>query len=682
MVDPAGLDLKKGVRMIGLGIDTGGTYTDSVLVELDTGQVLDKAKALTTRHDLTVGMANSVSRLSPDRLRQVKLASISTTLATNSVVEGKGSRVGLIAVGHEIQPEVPVDHFVEIAGGHDLLGNEKQPLDLEAARAFVLTTRDKVDAYAISSYLSVRNPAHEIALKDLVGQLTDKPVVCGRELTAELGFHERTITAVLNARLTPIIRDLIAATRTVLADHGVRAPLMMARGDGSLMSQHVACERPVETLLSGPAASTLGAKFLTHLENALIVDIGGTTTDIAVLRDGRPHIAPDGATVGQWQTRVRAVDMLTAGIGGDSRVVVMDGELFLSPRRAIPLCIAATLYPRLLEKLDQARAYRVIPPLSYQNRQKLAILQATDFFAVTRSLNGMNLASREQELLELLKEHPCSLYEAAERLKVHPYAFDIGRLEEWNVLTRISLTPTDALHVEGSYQEYSVDAARIGVQIESGRMQVGETEFTARVRREVVNKITQEIVTKLVYDEIRHVHVPGCEVCRLILKEVIRDEPNRDFAVSLTVHPTIVGVGAPAQAYLPEVAERLHTHLVVPVHAEVANAIGAVTGSIFETIEILIQPMPGFGFTENPPCLMYAPDERREFKSLTLALNYALPHGEDLARTAAARECALDVHVTTDRADRFGAIRDGWGEDIYLETKLTFTAVGKPGLAL
>ncbi|MFQ5613396.1 MAG: hydantoinase/oxoprolinase family protein [Anaerolineae bacterium] len=667
--------------MIGLGIDTGGTYTDSALVELDSGQVLETAKALTTRHDLTVGIANSIGCLTPDGLRRVRLVSVSTTLATNSVVEGKGTPVGLIACGHEVQSGLPVEHVIQIAGGHSLLGEEKAPPDLEAARAFILATRDAVDAYAISSYLSVRNPAHEIALKELVGELTDRPSVCGRELSGELGFHERTITAVLNARLISVVHDLVAATKQVLAGRDIRAPLMIVRGDGSLMSESVAAERPVETILSGPAASTVGAKFLTGLEDAVVVDVGGTTTDIAVLRQGRPRVAPEGAMVGQWQTRVKAVDMLTAGIGGDSRVVVIDRNLFLSPRRAIPLSIGASLFPALLGKLEQARSHRFVPPLSYQGRQQLAILQTTDFFAVTGDLDGVAVASRERELFALLAEEPCSLYEAAERLGVHPYAFDVGQLEERSVLTRISLTPTDALHAEGSYQEYSVDAARLGVQIEAGRMQVDLPDFIDRVKEEVVNKITREIVTKLVYDEIEHVHVPGCEVCRLLLQGVITRHSNRDFAVNLILNKPIVGAGAPAHAYLPQAAGRLHTDLDVPPHAEVANAIGAITGGVYETVEILIQPKPGFGFVEDPPCLMYAPDERREFETLPQALAYAEEHGEELVRQAAARECAVDVHVSVDRADRHGTTPDGWGGDIYLETKLTFTAVGKPGLA-
>ena len=170
-------------------------------------------------------------------------------------------------------------------------------------------------------------------------------------------------------------------------------------------------------------------------------------------------------------------------------------------------------------------------------------------------------------------------------------------------------------------------------------------------------------------------------MCQLLLNEVIKNRPNRDFGVSLTLNKTIVGAGAPAHAYLPEAADRLHTKLVVPTHAEVTNAIGAITGGVFETVEILIQPLPGYGSVENPPCLVYAPDERREFDNQELALAYAETHGEDLARVAAARECAVDVHITKNRDDQFAAIRDGWGGSILLETKLTFTAIGKPGFA-
>ena len=322
-------------RYYGLGIDTGGTYTDGAILDMESGKVLCSAKSLTTRHDLAIGIGNVIKKLDNSLFPCIRLIGISSTLATNSVVEGKGCRVGLIVIGHEPAANIPVDELVQLDGGHNLQGERRAELDIEGAKRFVESVKNKVDAFAISSYLSVRNPEHEIAVRDLIKETTGLPVVCGHELSTALGFNERTITAILNARLIPIITDLIASLKRVQAEVGIKAPLMIVKGDGSLMDESVAKERPVETILSGPAASIIGSKALTGLDDAVIVDVGGTTTDIGILRGGRPRLDPEGATLGNWRTRVKAVDVFTSGIGGDSRLVVAGRKLQLSSLRVI-----------------------------------------------------------------------------------------------------------------------------------------------------------------------------------------------------------------------------------------------------------------------------------------------------------------------------------------------------------
>ena len=250
----------EGEINLGLGIDTGGTYTDAAILNMASGAVLTKAKSLTTRENLTIGIGKAISALDKSLFDRVRLLAVSSTLATNSVVEGKGCRVGLIVIGHEAVPNIPVDEIVQLRGGHNLEGVRKNELDLDGAREFVCSVKDKVDAFAISSYLSVRNPEHEIAVRELVKSLAPYPVVCGHELSSALGFHERTITAVLNARLIPIITDLIASIKNVRDRLGIKAPLMIVKGDGSLMDESVAKERPVETILSGPAASIIARR--------------------------------------------------------------------------------------------------------------------------------------------------------------------------------------------------------------------------------------------------------------------------------------------------------------------------------------------------------------------------------------------------------------------------------------
>ncbi|HDH09566.1 MAG TPA: ROK family protein, partial [Chloroflexi bacterium] len=197
-----------------LGIDTGGTYTDAVLIGED-GEIVAESKALTTPHNLAEGIEEALASLPGELLAQVRLVGLSTTLATNAIVEGKGAPVCLILIGYDRElierydfwSELVTPDVVFIRGGHTLEGREKEPLDLEAARKAVLERRDKVGAFAISGYFGVRNPAHELQVKELVQELTGLPSTCGHELTAQLDSIRRATTVALNARLIPILQE-------------------------------------------------------------------------------------------------------------------------------------------------------------------------------------------------------------------------------------------------------------------------------------------------------------------------------------------------------------------------------------------------------------------------------------------------------------------------------------------
>src|SRR5690606_27963105 len=163
-------------------------------------------------------------------------------------------------------------------------------------------------------------------------------------LTSKLGGPRRALTTLLNARLISMIDRLIAATEGFMSMRGIACPLMVVRGDGALVSAAFARARPIETILSGPAASLVGACHITGLHDAVVSDIGGTTTDVAVLDGGRPRLDPEGATVGGFRTMVEAVSMRTFGLGGDSEVAleagVLEPKILLGPRRLVPLSLA------------------------------------------------------------------------------------------------------------------------------------------------------------------------------------------------------------------------------------------------------------------------------------------------------------------------------------------------------
>lgn len=324
-----------------LGIDTGGTYTDGVIFYKEKNSIIAKAKTLTTRNDFCICIGNCLDLLPADKLEEVEMVCLSTTMATNAVVESKGCKVALLVMGKMPHGELPAAETYMIKGMLDIQGRIMHDVDTAEIDQVLARMSTDIEAVVISGYASVRNPIHEIKVKEYIESKTDLPVVCAHELTGTLGFYERTVTSVLNGQLVPIIRNLIWDARVKLRDKGIDAPVMIVKGDGTFMSTDTARHRPIDTLLSGPAASVVGAMFLSNENNAVIADMGGTTTDIACLDNGKVRITNEGASVAGWRTRVRAIDIYTKGLGGDSIISIDDdGEVHIGPEKVVPICLS------------------------------------------------------------------------------------------------------------------------------------------------------------------------------------------------------------------------------------------------------------------------------------------------------------------------------------------------------
>ncbi len=662
-------------RKLGLGIDTGGTFTDSVILDLKNGHVLGKAKALTTREDLAIGIKNSLSMLGKDELQGISLVSLSSTLATNSVVEGKGCRVGLILIGMEEREAMPVDFSVEVAGDHNLNGIEQNELDKVKATEFIDSVHDKVDAFAVSGLLSVRNPAHELAVKEIIKSKCALPVVCGHELSSQLGFYERTITAVLNAKLIPIIADLIVAVTKVLAEFDVLAPLMMVKGDGTLMSEAMAQQRPVETVLSGPAASILGAMYLTKEKDAVIVDIGGTTTDIGIMRSGRPRLDPEGALIGGWRTRVKAVDIMTSGIGGDSRIIVRQDGFSLSPLRVTPLCVATKKYPEIVGKLEKMSPNVTRQRIRYYDIN--LIPQLVEFFVFSKELRGYQFSKVDKALIDAVKTGPKNIFEIGELTGIDPFTYSIRHLEELGIVARIGLTPTDILHAMGTYTEFDKRTSELAVEIQAKIMSVSPHDFCTQVRQATIDKIANEVVMKLIQEDSDLLAVD--DLSHRFIKQLVTREMGIDFSVNLNLNKKIIGIGAPVGAYLPEVAQKFSTPLLLPENSEVGNAIGAITGTIMETVEIIIKPRSGMSNTSNPPSILFSSKGRQDFPTLEQAKEFAIELASKQATEMAIFAGAEHVELVCEVKDDFGKVGNSYGGGgILLGSKVTVTAVSKP----
>ena len=658
----------------GLGFDTGGTYTDAVILNMEDGSVVCCSKSLTTRNDLSIGIAGSIEGFDKELFKHVRMVSLSSTLATNSIVEGKGCRVALIAVGREFDKSIPVDEYICIRGGHTLSGKEKEPLDEKTAISFLKSIKGKVDGVAITSYLSVRNPEHENRLFELTKEIIDAPVVCGHQLSSSLGFNERTVTSIMNARLIPIIKDLIVSVKGVMANNGIDAPLMIVKGDGSIMGENIALQRPIETILSGPAASLIGAKNLTGVQDAIVMDMGGTTTDIGILRNGTPRLEKEGAVIGGKRTRVMAAEIATSGIGGDSRIIVNGDKLVLSPLRVVPLCIAADKWPVLKEKLRKAADAppRFVPGCLDESR----VTQEIEFFIKLRDIEVDFLTDDDRAFIDSIKDEPKSLTEAGNELNIHPYSFNVPKMEELGMIQRIGLTPTDLLHGEGTYVEFDAEASTNGIIHQAKKLKMSKEDFIAFAKQCVIDKIAAELLKKLFFEETKQME-PDVIGKDLMLK-AITGKIGLDYGCKIKLNKPIIGIGAPVRAYFPQVAEKFDTELLLSEYSHVGNAVGAITGNIIESIDILITPFKGEGGADDPRCTLFASFGKKEFEKYSEALEYAKEQGSAIVSKRAKDAGADRFEVKIENKDKRFGFGDEYGGSILIETTITVTAVGKP----
>ncbi len=658
----------------GLGFDTGGTYTDAVIIDMENGSVVCSSKSLTTRNDLSLGIKGSIEGFDSSLFENIKMVSLSSTLATNSIVEGKGCRVALIAVGREFDRSIHVDEYVCIKGGHNLSGQEKEPLDIDAAKEFLKSVKNKVDGIAITSYLSVRNPEHENRLYELTKEMLDVPVVCGHELSSSLGYNERTVTCIMNARLIPIIKELIVSVKKVMEENGIKAPLMIVKGDGSIMGESVALHRPIETILSGPAASLIGAKNLTGVQDAIVMDMGGTTTDIGILRNGTPRLEKEGAIIGGKRTRVLAAEIATSGIGGDSRIVVNGNELKLTSLRVVPLCIAASKWPHVKEKLKEVAdaPSRFVPACLSEDK----ITQENEFFIKLKDLDVSFLTEDDVKFLETIVDEPKNLTEISEIIGVHPYSINIPKMEELGMIQRIGLTPTDLLHGEGSYVQFDAEGSMNGIIHQAKKLKITPEEFIVKAKDAVITKISTELLKKLFFEETKHME-PDV-IAKDLMNKAISGKDGLDYGCKIKLNKPIIGIGAPVSAYFPKVAEIFGTELLLSEYSHVGNAVGAITGNIIESINILIVPFKGEGAAEDPRCTLFASFGKMEFEKYSEAIEYAKQEGAKVVGERALAAGADKFEIKIENKDKKFGFGDDYGGSVLIESNIIVTAVGKP----
>lgn len=323
-----------------LGIDVGGTNTDAAVLD-ERGELLASHKSPTTA-DVTTGIRQVLEGLvcdNPDLdLGAIRFAMLGTTHCTNAILERRHlNRVGLIRIGAPTTLSIPPftawptdlrdaigGRYEIVGGGHEFDGREFQPLDVEAVRQAAAAFKGEVDSLAVVSIFSAVDPSHEQRAVEILGDtLGDLPISFSHEI-GSIGLLERENATVLNAAIVNAARLAAEGFAHALDDLGIDARLFFSQNDGTLMALEYATRYPILTVASGPSNSIRGAAFLSGLRDAIVVDVGGTSTDVGVLVHGFPRESSIAVEIGGVRTNFRMPDLLSIALGGGTRVHLGD----------------------------------------------------------------------------------------------------------------------------------------------------------------------------------------------------------------------------------------------------------------------------------------------------------------------------------------------------------------------
>ncbi len=665
---------------LGIGIDTGGTYTDAVVYNFDNKKVEAFTKTLTTKEDLSVGISNALDNLPKKLLEKAEILSLSTTLATNACVENKGGRAKLILIGYKAETLQWIDAKSKYGIDYsDILCLENEcSFDGRVVNhpnwEEVISRENEwlTDAQALSlsaTYATRNGAVCEKTAKAILNKSFDIPLITASEVADDLNVLERGVTAQLNAKLLPVIKDFNDAVKKSLINRNLNLKTVIVRSDGSLMKSSHAMTYPVNTILSGPSASVVGGRGLCSKKDCIIIDIGGTTTDIAIVKDNEP-VMTDKINIGGFLTQVKGVYIDTFGLGGDSRIFLDSGRIHLHSRRVLPLCVAATRFPCIIPTLKKL-----------VESETASLIALHEFYYLLKMPTDLERYNQtEIDFIESLKNNQNIL----SLTRTDNYGAKYERLENEGIIIRCGLTPTDIMHIKGDYTAFNSEASILAVRFLLQRMpdylddEISISKFSDEV---------YEIICKKLY----------CNIARVLLMNKFPNEFEKDlpdsliniinhrweelksgetpyFNFDISTKATLVGIGAPTHLFIEKVATALGTDFIIPEHASVANAVGAVIADVSAKSKISISS--ALGKNDKECYIISSVNERIEFKTLESAIQeatkLATKHALDDAKSRGAiGELQVKQEVVRHSAD------STYGSTVNLGATIIVSATGR-----
>jgi len=419
-----------------LGLDVGGTFTDAVII--DGHRVVATAKRRTTKDNLMNGIGEALDAVLEDcDTSNIEQVTLSTTVVTNTIVEGKEQPVDLYVVtgpGRNVDDIFPVSPiYLQGYTDHRGIVVEHTPADAVRGIANMVQARSGTDLAAVSAKFGVRNPQEELSITEELKNAYHA-ISNGSLLSGSLNFPRRTISAYFNSAVTPVFTVFKKNVEDALSARNIVAPLHILKADGGSLPVEHMVSRPVETAFTGPAATVLGLSALGAIGNqhTVALDIGGTTTDISLWKHGRPLMTKNGVSIREYPSAVRSFAVTSVGIGGESVVRLKNGNLTVGPERVGPSVALGGVEPTLGDALI------VLGHANYGdfNLASRALQDLADAIQATVQSNNVNISNNQLTLIKT--------------------ASDVARLVLQNALERIQRGVDEVITVENKRPIYVV----------------------------------------------------------------------------------------------------------------------------------------------------------------------------------------------------------------------------------
>lgn len=389
----------KGGYML-LGLDVGGTFTDAVII--DGYRVIASAKKRTTKDNLMHGIGEALDAVLQNcDTSLINQVTLSTTVVTNTIVEGKEQPVDLYVVtgpGRNVDDIFPVSPiYLQGYTDHRGIVVERTPADAVRGIANMVQARSGTDLAAVSAKFGVRNPQEELSITEELKN-TYHTISNGSLLSGSLNFPRRTISAYFNSAVTPVFTVFKKNVEDALSARNILAPLHILKADGGSLPMEHMVSRPVETAFTGPAATVLGLSALGVIGNkhTVALDIGGTTTDISLWKHGKPLMTKNGVSIREYPSAVRSFAVTSVGIGGESVIRLKNGNLTVGPERVGPSVALGGIEPTLGDALI------VLGHANYGdfNLASRALQDLADAIQATLRSNNVNTSNNQLTLIK------------------------------------------------------------------------------------------------------------------------------------------------------------------------------------------------------------------------------------------------------------------------------------------